>query len=132
MHMRLRLALIIPTVLLALAVCQAAFAESGGNRYVVMLKDDATAGSVLASYTKGLSVFDVYSGAVNGFAAHLTPTGVSRIGAAPGPVAGASTGGAGVGVVVIDSGIDLTHPDLQGVQTAINCINHAQSVNDDN
>ncbi len=41
--------------------------------------------------------------------AEVAPTGVSRIGAAPDP---AKPTGAGVKVAVIDTGIDLCHPDL--------------------
>jgi subtilisin family serine protease len=158
----MRLTLTIPVVLLALAVCQAAPAETGGSRAIVVLKPDASVDAVLASTARGASVADIYRGAVNGFAARLspraraalardprvlfisadlplrataqkTPTGVARIGAAkPAALPGTSTGGAGVGVAVIDTGIDLTHPDLTGVQSAANCVDHAKPANDDN
>jgi subtilisin family serine protease len=158
----MRLTLTIPLVLLALTLCQAAAAEAGGNRAIVILKPDASVDAVLASTARGTSVADVYRGAVNGFAARLsprtraalardprvlfisadrplrataqrTPTGVARIGAAkPVTLPGTSTGGAGVGVAVIDTGIDLTHPDLTGVQSAANCVDHAKPASDDN
>jgi subtilisin family serine protease len=66
--------------------------------------------------------------------AQTTPTGVSRIGATPqSPVAGVpSTAGAGVGVAVIDTGIDLDHPDLTGTQKGLNCITRTRPVDDDN
>src|SRR6476469_3854335 len=72
MPMQLRIVLTI-TALIALAACQTALADAGGNRYIVVLKDDAQVRTVLASYAKGTSVFDVYQGAVNGFAARLNP-----------------------------------------------------------
>jgi subtilisin family serine protease len=42
--------------------------------------------------------------------AQVVPAGVQRIGAAPGATAYA---GAGVGVAVVDTGVDFNHPDLQ-------------------
>src|SRR5207302_9157880 len=36
------------------------------------------------------------------------------------------------GVAVIDTGIDLSHPDLSGVQNGTNCIKRYQSADDDN
>ena len=161
MRMQFRIVLIV-TALIALAACQTALADAGGNRYIVVLKDDAQVRTVLASYAKGTSVFDVYQGAVNGFAARLTPktraaiaadprvlfvspdrkiraaaqtmpTGVSRIGAGESAAPGVpSAAGAGVGVAVLDTGIDLNHPDLTGTQKGINCITRARPVNDDN
>ncbi len=43
------------------------------------------------------------------FTGQVTPAGVYRVGAAPGPLAYT---GAGIGVAVIDTGVDLAHPDL--------------------
>ncbi|HEX5107107.1 MAG TPA: S8 family serine peptidase [Vicinamibacterales bacterium] len=43
----------------------------------------------------------------------VTPAGVKRVGA---PVAGSD--GSGVGVAILDTGIDLTHPDLAGTVNA--------------
>lgn len=161
MHVRVTLA-VTAAALIALAAGQTALAEAGGNRFVVVLKDDANVRRVLASYVKATSVYDVYEGSLTGFAARLTPkaraglandprvlvispdreirasvqttpTGVSRIGAGQPLVPGVpSTAGAGVGVAVIDTGIDLTHPDLTGVQKGLNCITRARPVNDDN
>ncbi len=61
--------------------------------------------------------------------AQTVPTGVRRINAP----AAASTG-AGIGVAVIDTGIDLTHPDLKANLAAQgrNCINSKKNANDDN
>lgn len=55
------------------------------------------------------------------------PTGISRIGAYP-----ASSTGFGVGVAVIDTGIDLTHPDLGAPVNGRNCISPGKTANDDN
>lgn len=59
--------------------------------------------------------------------AQVVPSGVKRIGA------GAQTG-AGVGVAVIDTGIDLTHPDLKANIAPLSktCVVNTQSANDDN
>ena len=160
--MRLRLALTLSASLLALVVGQAAPAKSTGHDYIVVLQDSANVNEVLDSYAHGTSVSQVYSGALNGFAARLTPktvdalendprvlfvsadrpvhaddqqtpTGVERIGAGQGlKIGGVQTAGAGVGVSVIDTGIDLSHPDLTPVKKGMNCINHAQPVTDDN
>lgn len=57
------------------------------------------------------------------------PTGVSRINAA----ASSSNNGAGITVAVIDTGIDLSHPDLAGAVLANkNCLNTRKSGQDDN
>jgi subtilisin family serine protease len=68
-----------------------------------------------------------------------TPTGVMRVGAAQPRAAGPpATGllgdsrGAGVGVAVIDTGIDLNHPDLGRVVPGANCVRRAALPNDDN
>jgi subtilisin family serine protease len=56
------------------------------------------------------------------------PTGVRRIGAATATTAAAAATAA---VAVIDTGIDLTHPDLSAAN-GTNCITPSQSANDDN
>src|SRR5437899_3756141 len=71
--MRTRVALALPAVLLALVVGQAAPAKNGNHDYIVVLKDGASVSEVLESYAHGTSVHDVYTDAVNGFAARLTP-----------------------------------------------------------
>ncbi len=62
-------------------------------------------------------------------AAQVTPTGVNRIGAPTN-----ANKGAGVTVAVIDTGIDLTHPDLAGniVNKGKTCVSRTSSANDDN
>jgi len=57
----------------------------------------------------------------------VVPTGVKRIGAS-------TQTGAGVGVAVIDTGIDLTHPDLKANIAPISksCASYTSSANDDN
>jgi subtilisin len=69
----------------------------------------------------------------------VIPTGVSRIGAAPAPTTSTtatslipSLGRLGVGVAVIDTGIDLHHPDLGTVVPGVNCVNKVGLPNDDN
>ena len=56
------------------------------------------------------------------------PTGISRIGAATQSTA---QGPASVGVAVIDTGIDLTHPDLNAV-AGKNCVSSTSPPQDDN
>ncbi|MGH7142570.1 MAG: S8 family serine peptidase [Planctomycetota bacterium] len=69
-------------------------------------------------------------GTATGQSAEITPTGVSRIGAAPG--IGMNTG-TGVVIAIVDSGIDLTHPDLQAnIIGGTNIINSSLTANDDN
>ena len=58
----------------------------------------------------------------------IVPTGVQRSGASNGSLA---RGPSGVGVAVIDSGIDLTHPDLNAV-AGTNCIAPGLPPIDDN
>lgn len=61
-------------------------------------------------------------------AAQSLPTGVERIGAT-----GLANKGATVGVAVIDTGIDLTHPDFAGaLGTGKTCVRGTKSPNDDN
>ncbi|MDO8541915.1 MAG: S8 family serine peptidase [Opitutaceae bacterium] len=50
-----------------------------------------------------------------GGAAQVTPAGVEHIGAAPGVVA---YSGAGIGVAVVDTGVDFNHADLQPLASA--------------
>ncbi len=62
--------------------------------------------------------------------AQVTPWGVVRIGAES---AWSTYRGAGVNVAVIDTGIDLTHPDLKAnIKGGINCIRPSKSPADDN
>lgn len=62
-------------------------------------------------------------------AAQIIPTGVSRIGAPSN-----ANKGAGVSVAVIDTGIDLSHPDLVANIASVNksCILGTKNANDDN
>jgi len=60
-------------------------------------------------------------------AAQVIPTGVQRIGAAPSGVEDFSA----VGIAIIDTGIDLTHPDLN-VKGNVTFVRATRSGNDDN
>ncbi|MBI4247475.1 MAG: S8 family serine peptidase [Candidatus Rokubacteria bacterium] len=67
------------------------------------------------------------AGGGGGGAGQVTPAGVQRIGAAPGALAFA---GAGVGVAVVDTGIDFNHADLQPVEPE--CFTAFAACQDDN
>jgi len=130
------------------------------NNFIVVLKDNVGNPQDVANEmarTHGLSVEHVYSAVLKGFSATIpqarlnkikddgrvqfvsedrvvvafaqtTPTGISRINA---PVN--SNKGTGVGVAVIDTGIDLTHPDLQAnIVANYSCIRGKKTGNDDN
>jgi hypothetical protein len=120
------------------------FAETGEGDYIVVLHQDGSEPlSVAASH--GLRPTHRYQTVFNGFAAHVpaqalkglihnphvafvqpdrevyaigqtTPSGVARIGAYP---ASASLP-VNAGIAIIDSGIDLTHPDLN-VAYGVDC-----------
>lgn len=106
----------------------------------------------------GLAVEHVYTSALKGFAAFIPParleklqrdsqvqfisadynvqtlaqtmpTGISRVQA---PL-NTTNKGAGIGVAVIDTGIDLTHPDLKAnIVASKSCIKGRKNANDDN
>lgn len=128
--------------------------------YIVVLKDDVESPQDIANEmarTHGLSVEHVYAASLKGFSATIpqarldrikgdprvqflsedrvvyafaqtTPTGISRI--------AASTNvnkGTGIGVAIIDTGIDLKHPDLQAnIVANKSCIRGKKTGNDDN
>jgi len=65
-------------------------------------------------------------------AAQVAPTGVGRIKASTnGTTQTLANDGAGVGVAVLDTGIDLKHRDLGGVVNAKSCVRGARTANDD-
>jgi len=66
-------------------------------------------------------------GGSGGGGGQVVPAGIKRIGAAPGAL---TYTGAGVGVAVVDSGIDLAHPDLQPLGAA--CFTAFVACQDDN
>jgi len=130
------------------------------DKFIVVLKDDVGNPQAVANEmarTYGLSVKHVYATALKGFSvtipqarfdkvkgdgrvqfvsedrlveafAQTTPTGVSRINAPVNP-----NKGTGIGVAVIDTGIDLAHPDLQAdIVANKSCIRGKKTGNDDN
>ena len=114
-----------------------------------------------AAQQYGLTVSHVYRSALKGFAARIpssrlealradrrvrfiapdrelriaaqdVPTGVRRMGASIDALhQTAVSKGTGVGVAVIDTGVDLTHPDLTPVQNGTSCISGTPNANDD-
>ncbi len=130
------------------------------NTFIVVLKDNAGNPQDVANEmakTHGLSVEHVYTTALKGYSvtipqarldkvkgdprvqfvsedrvveifAQTTPTGINRVNAP------ANTNkGTGIGVAVIDTGIDLTHPDLQAnIIANKSCIRGKKTGNDDN
>ena len=129
------------------------------DKFIVVLKDDVGNPQAVANEmarTYGLSVKHVYATALKGFSvtipqarfdkvkgdgrvqfvsedrlveafAQTTPTGVSRINAPVNP-----NKGTGIGVAVIDTGIDLAHPDLQAdIVANKSCIRGKKTGNDE-
>jgi subtilisin family serine protease len=63
----------------------------------------------------------------------VAPTGIKRVGASTnGKTQTLVNNGDSVGVAVIDTGIDLNHPDLKPVTNGKNCLNAADDADDDN
>lgn len=133
------------------------------NNFIVVLKDTVGNPQDVAdemAQTHGLSIEHVYSTAIKGFSATIpqarldkikadarvqfvsenktveafvqtTPTGVSRVNIS---TASANLNkGTGVGVAVIDTGIDLAHPDLKAnIVANYSCIRGKKTGDDDN
>ncbi len=130
------------------------------NDFIVVLKDNVGNPQDIANEMArihGLSIEHVYFSALKGFSATIpqarlnkikddnrvqfvsedraveafaqtSPTGVNRINAPAN-----SNKGTGVGVAVIDTGIDLTHPDLKAnIVASYSCIRGKRTANDDN
>jgi len=130
------------------------------DKFIVVLKDDVGNSEEVTNEmakTHGLTVEHVYSTAIKGFSATIpqaklnkiktdgrvqfvsedkvveafaqtTPTGVRRVNAPANP-----NKGTGIGVAVIDTGIDLTHPDLKAnIVANYSCIRGKRTGNDDN
>lgn len=128
--------------------------------YIVVFKDSVSNPADVANEmakTHGLSLDYTYTSALKGFSATIpqarlnkvkgdervqfvsedrvvkafaqtTPTGISRVKAPEN-----SNKGTGIGVAVIDTGIDLTHPDLQtNIIANTSCIRGKKTGNDDN
>lgn len=130
------------------------------GKYIVVLKEnvvDTEDATDKIAKTHGLLVEHTYKTALKGFSATIpgeklekvkqdprvqfvsqdwvvnalaqaTPSGISRIAA---PVN--ANKGTGIGVAVIDTGIDLTHPDLAAnIVASKNCLKGKKTGNDDN
>lgn len=130
------------------------------DKFIVVLKDTVENPQDVANEmarTHGLSVEHVYATALKGFSATIpaarldkvkgdtrvqfvsedrvveafaqtTPTGISRVNAPAN-----SNKGTGIGVAVIDTGIDLTHADLKtNIVANKSCIRGKKTGNDDN
>ncbi len=132
------------------------------DKFIIVFKDNIENAQESASdiaRTHGLSIDHFYSNALKGFSAVIpqakldrvksdarvlfisedkiinsfaqtTPTGINRINAS----SSASTNkGTGIGVAVIDTGINLSHPDLQAnIVANYSCIRGKKNGNDDN
>ncbi len=128
--------------------------------YIIVLKDDADSDAVASDMGRshGLGIGNVYSHALKGFSATIPagrlnavrgdprvafvsedrevhtfaqtlPTGIDRVNAD----LNLTNKGTGIGVAVIDTGIDLTHPDLAAnIVANTSCVRGKKNGNDDN
>ena len=130
------------------------------NNFIVVLKDNVGNPQDVANEmarTQGLSVEHVYTTALKGFSATIpqarfdrikgdarvqfisedrvveafaqtTPAGISRVNSPVNP-----NKGTGIGIAVIDTGIDLTHPDLAAnIVANKSCVRGKKTGSDDN
>jgi subtilisin family serine protease len=156
----MRLLAILPFVLCALLTSSASAAEIPGAYIVTLRSGDPSAAADDARRDHGASVEHVYRHAIRGYAAHMSaraaaavarrgdvesvvadqtvsataqslPTGIDRIdGELSSTHSGDGAGSVNVDVAVIDTGIDLSHPDLT-VAGGRNC-STGRSYNDGN
>ncbi|MDO8497112.1 MAG: S8 family serine peptidase [bacterium] len=134
--------------------------ESIPDKYIVVFKDNVVNPQDVAdemARVHGLSIDHVFTTAIKGFSATIpqarldkvksdssvqfvsddkvveasaqtTPTGINRINATSN-----TNEGNGIGVAVIDTGIDLTHPDLQAnIIANYSCVRGKKTGKDDN
>ncbi len=130
------------------------------DKFIVVLRDNTISPQDVANemaQTPGFLVDNVYTNALKGFSAtipqarlnqikgdrrvqfisedreikllsQVIPTGISRINSLSN-----LNKGTGIGVAVIDTGIDLTHPDLQAnIRASYSCIRGKKTGDDDN
>jgi subtilisin len=160
MRCRCTVLLVSSVVLCGLLTSSAAAARIPGAYIVTLRSGDPGAAAADAQRRHGASVDHVYRHALRGYAAHMSaraaadvarqsdvasvipdqtvsataqslPTGIDRIdGELSTTHSGDGTGSVNVDVAVIDTGIDLTHPDLT-VAGGVNC-NNGRSYSDGN
>ena len=135
--------------------------DPNSNQVIVVLKDDAKDSDTVSSdmaKTHGLEVHHTYKSAVKGYSAKIPKAKLDKVKKDPRVkvvvedrevhafAQTVSTGdsriqfstasankGSGIGVAVIDSGIDLTHPDLvKNIIAEKSCVKTARTANDDN
>jgi subtilisin family serine protease len=150
----------VPLLVCAFATSTAGAAEIPGAYIVTLRSGDPAAAAMDAQRRRGAEVEHVYRHALRGYAARMSaraaaalarqadvasvipdrtvsamaqtlPTGINRIdGELSSTLAGNGAGSVNVDVAVIDTGIDVTHPDLV-VAGGTNC-NSGKSYNDGN
>ncbi len=97
------------------------FAAKLSSGQVQRLREDPQVAAVVADRRVHAVGFAVASGEV-------VPTGIKRIGAV---AAGQARGASSVDIAVIDTGVDLSHPDLN-VGEGVNCVNPGAAPTDGN